>query len=374
MATNRYDRNRLIAVLKDQTDIDPVTYDASYTLLPETVKAYRSVTDFSRVGYRDMDLLYNMVIRTGRSTLEDKKAAIRGSHLPESEQNRLIALLDEVAAKAERGEYGYRSARQPAQAGEFGMFGTCFFSFEERISEEDARDFVRMCMDVQETQEEDDCLESVNQVFSKGWKDRRIGPLSLILHCLKPDSIFPVLWSNVRRDKTAKGYIPNVKVIRERRNRMFSFRNYRVFENVSFSLGDYLLTPPEKATISLEKLDEAVASYKANFAATDAEEHYKFAAIRCWQENFQGWEEKDPSEFPDILSRATREAGNLLTRNFFYARKMIQIIAEAKPAYTRTMFRNLFAEEEEPVLNRVAQFWEDSEIFFRISGNPNLNT
>ena len=140
----KYDRDKLILYLQEQTDISPDTYDGSYELLRETVGCYAALNDYSAVNYLDLNLVYLMVIITTRHSIDRKKESVRASHLPDADKSRLIALLDNVWQRALGGGYVNREAEEPV----VGMFGTGFYSFQNKTNDKCARDFIRMCVDV----------------------------------------------------------------------------------------------------------------------------------------------------------------------------------------------------------------------------------
>ena len=67
-----------------------------------------------------------------------KKKTIDASHLPDSEKSRLKNLLDELGEKAKNGEY----TNNEENDANFGMFGTGFYTFEQKTDEHSPKDFI----------------------------------------------------------------------------------------------------------------------------------------------------------------------------------------------------------------------------------------
>ena len=59
--------------LLEAEEMDPDKHDGSYELARETVRAYKNMGDLSSVDYRDLNLLYHMVIGTWKMRVELKK-------------------------------------------------------------------------------------------------------------------------------------------------------------------------------------------------------------------------------------------------------------------------------------------------------------
>ena len=365
----KYDVQGIIQYLQGLEDFIPEKYDGSYELVRETVNAYATLSDYSNVDFRDLNLVYLMAVGTWKHSVEKKKETVNLSHLPDSEKARLIRVLDAVWAKAVAHEYEHSEAG--SKDASIGMFGTGFYSFQNKTTPACSKDFIKMCVDIEQMNDTDAMFDRAEQVLSRDFKGMAAASASVVLHCLKP-TVFPILNGNMGIDsmfdavglklkkKNSIGtYISNARIIREFRDKNVDFKNYRVFDYASRVLDDY----KEKIEyrIDIDKLKKEIELYKKDFPRVAKEETYKWKAIKCFQDNF----DIDAEDFPKMLERSLEKSYNLLARSMYFAKGAILEIANYNPEYTREMFRNLF-NEEEPVLNRIKQFEEDAEIYFQL--------
>lgn len=107
---SKYDVQGIIQYLQGLEDFIPEKYDGSYELVRETVNAYVTLSDYSNVDFRDLNLVYLMAVGIWKHSVEKKKETVNLSHLPDSEKARLIRVLDAVWAKAVAHEYEHSEA------------------------------------------------------------------------------------------------------------------------------------------------------------------------------------------------------------------------------------------------------------------------
>ena len=241
----QYDAAGIIDYLQKQPEIIPDSHDGSYELLRETVKAYTSIRDYTIIDYLDLNALYLMVIGTWKHGIERKKETIISSHLPEVEKTRLMAVIDRVWSRACSHEY---SNRYDDNSDSIGMFGTGFLSFNGKTTDQCARSFVKMCVDIFGLEDDDTIYDRADQILSHNFRGMQAAAASAILHCLKP-YVFPILNGNMGagnvfeaagvklvRPGALDTYISNCRAIRLFRNQYFTFKNYRVFDNAARDL------------------------------------------------------------------------------------------------------------------------------------------
>ena len=371
----KYNVARIINYLQEQPDINPDNYDGSYELLRETVKSYATIRDYASIDYQDLNVLYLMVIGTWKHGIERKKETINGSHLPDDEKIRLLSVLDRIWARVCAKEYNHQEDPNQPQ---MGMFGTGFYTFKGKTSAQCAKDFVRMCVDIQDMKDDDVIFERAEQVLNNNFRGMKAASASVVLHCLIPD-VFPILNGNMGTDNIFEAagvklkkrteiytYISNCRAIRAFRDKHFDFRNYRVFDVAQRKIEQFAIDKKIAAHIDIAKLQDEIASYKKDFQRIVKDENYKWEAVKCFKDNFR----IDAEDFPEMLERALEKSGNLLSRMNYYAKGVILEIAHYDPEYTRTMFQNLF-DESEPVLNRMKQFEDDAEIYFTFGKGQN---
>ena len=373
--SSKYDVAGIISFLQEQPDINPDTYDGSYELLRETVRSYASLRDYAAIDYLDLNALYLMVIGTWKHGIERKKETINSSHLPEAEKVRLLSVIDRIWARVCAKEYSHQEDSDQPQ---MGMFGTGFYTFKGKTTDQCAKDFVRMCVEVLTLEDEDAIFERVEQVLAHDFRGMKAASASVVLHCLNPD-VFPILNGNMGTDNIFEAvgvklkkrtevttYIANCRAIRAFRDKNFDFRNYRVFDVAQWKLDQFVIDGGNKAHIDIAKLQKEIIAYKKDFQRVINDENYKWEAVKCFQDHFQ----IDAEDFPTMLERALEKSDNLLSRMNYFAKGVILEIAHHDPEYTRTMFQNLF-DESEPVLNRMKQFEDDAEIYYSFANGQN---
>lgn len=366
----KYDEKRLIEYLQKQPDINPPEYDGSYELVKETVRAYANLSDYGAIDYHDLNTVYLMAIITTRHSFDRKRETLSKSHLPDTEKSRLFTLIDDIQKKTEGLEYEQARSGNDGQ-GVYGMFGTGFYSFKNKTTDQSTKDFIKMCADILPMTDDEAILDRAEQVFTKEFHGMRAAAASIVLHCLKPevfpimngamgkDNIFEAAGVKLRKKTEISAYIRNARTIRSFRDKNFDFKNYRVFDLATLKIDDFLLESRKESKVDLEKLKAQIALYKADFARIKEEETYKWEAIKCFQDRF----DIEAKDFPAMLALALEKDGNLLSRMNFFAKRMIIALAEQDPEYTRTMFRQLF-DETQPVLDRIKQFEEDAELLY----------
>ena len=376
----KYDEKRLIEYLQAQPDIDPPEYDGSYEMVTETVRAYADLSDYSVIDYHDLNAVYLMAVITSRHSFDRKRETLSKSHLPELEKTRLLALLDEIQRKTEGLEYEHARSGSDGQ-GVYGMFGTGFYSFKNKTTDQSAKDFIKMCADILPMADDEAIFDRAEQVFTKEFHGMRAAAASIVLHCLKPevfpimngsmglDNIFEAAGVKLRKKWEISSYIRNARAIRTFRDKNFDFNNYRVFDLATLKIDDFLLEGKKEGKVNLEKLKEQIALYKADFARIKDEETYKWEAIKCFQDRF----DIDAPDFASMLAAALEKDGNLLSRLNFYAKRALLYVAEKEPEYVRSMFQRLY-DESQPVIDRIKQFEEDAEIYYNFNPDRSKST
>lgn len=365
-----YDIKAIEQVLHSQQEIIPDEYDGSYELVRETIRCYSRMDSFSDLNYLDLNLVYLMTVGTWRHSVEKKKETISRCNLPEVEKAKLTNTLELIWRRALNNEYN-RPAESDSDL-KIGMFGTGFYSFQNKTDDQSVRDFIKMCVDIIDLDDTEQIFEIVDRILNKGIKGMRTSSVSMILHCLKP-MVFPILNGNfgvnniyenlglkLRKVLNISYYIKNCKTIKSYRDKNYDFKNYKVFDAVSLKVDEYKITP--KASINVEALKKQLAAYKKDFDRIKKEETYKWQAIKTFQENF----DLEADDFLEMLKRAFKDHVNLLnTGSYFMADAALYEIAEHYPEDTRDMFRRLF-DESQPVIDRIDQFAEDAKIYFNI--------
>lgn len=226
-------------------EMEPDTHDATYELIREVINSYEIMGDLSVCDYRDLDLVYLMSVGTWRHGFDSKKKTIDASHLSDSEKNRLKNLLDELGERAKRGEY----ANNKENDANFGMFGTGFYTFENKTDEHSPKDFIQMCIDIKNLSNDEEIFNRCERTLNEGFHGMRAASASMVLHCLKPMT-FPIFNSNmgfdniyvyfnidIKRKTELCTYIKNVRIVKAFRDKYFTVKNYRIFDITAWEIG-----------------------------------------------------------------------------------------------------------------------------------------
>ena len=225
----------LLLKLKNAKKWMPTNTMVVMRLMRAIVKAYRDV-DETILDYKDLNAIYLMSVGTWRHGVQVKKKVIEHIHLYQDSKKFLLRILDEIQARAVNGAY---TNHKNDQSGVFGMFGTGFYSFQGKTDNKSVREFIKMCIDISEMDEDEKMFARAEQVLNKRFKGMRAASASMILHCLKPYT-FPILNSNMgsedifaalglelNRKNDINTYINNCRAIKEYRDNNLPFKNYR---------------------------------------------------------------------------------------------------------------------------------------------------
>lgn len=235
----------IVQELLHADEMEPDTHDATYELIREVINSYEIMGDLSVCDYRDLNLVYLMCVGTWKHGFDAKKKTIDASHLPDSEKNRLKNLLDELGERAKRGEY----ANNKENDANFGMFGTGFYTFENKTDEHSPKDFIQMCIDIKGLSNDEEIFNRCERTLNEGFHGMRAASASMVLHCLKPMT-FPIFNSNmgfdniyvyfnidIKRKTELCTYIKNVRIVKAFRDKYFTVKNYRIFDITAWEIG-----------------------------------------------------------------------------------------------------------------------------------------
>lgn len=235
----------IVQELLHADEMEPDTHDATYELIRGVINSYEIMGDLSVCDYKDLNLVYLMCVGTWKHGFDAKKKTIDASHLPDSEKNRLKNLLDELGERAKRGEY----ANNKENDANFGMFGTGFYTFENKTDEHSPKDFIQMCIDIKNLSNDKEIFNRCERTLNEGFHGMRAASASMVLHCLKPMT-FPIFNSNmgfdniyvyfnidIKRKTELCTYIKNVRIVKAFRDKYFTVKNYRIFDITAWEIG-----------------------------------------------------------------------------------------------------------------------------------------
>ena len=322
--------------LKNTPELSPDEHDGSYELVRAIVSAYRDV-DETVLDYHDLNAIYLMCIGTWRHSYGKKHETVHAAHLPETRKQELDHLIDDLKSRADAGVYKYQE-KAVSGTGHIGMFGTGFYSFQNKTDPKSVRAFIRMCGDLLDMTDDEEMFQRAASVLTKSFHGMQAAAASVVLHCLKPLT-FPVINSNVGSEdilaalgielnsrSKLETYVDNCRKIKAFRDANFSFKNYRILDMAAWELSD-------------NPIQRLISQYKESFDTWFPQERYKWRAVQCFQEH---WDLKS-EDLAEMLRNSLAQANNLLDTNYAYPSKMITFFAEKEPNTVRSMFQQLLA-------------------------------
>ena len=340
----------ILKKLKNTPELSPDVHDGSYELVRTIVSAYRDV-DEAVLDYHDLNAIYLMCIGTWRHSYDKKHEAVHATHLPEVRKQELDHLIDDLRSRAEAGAYKNQE-KAVESTGHIGMFGTGFYSFQNKTDPKSVRAFIKMCIDLLDMFDDEDMFQRAALVLTKSFHGMQAAAASVVLHCLKPLT-FPVINSNVGSEdifaalgidlksrSKLETYVDNCRKIKAFRDANFPFKNYRVLDMAAWELGK-----EHNATKRL------LAQYKENLDVWIPGEIYKWRAVKCFRDHWK----PDADDFAQMLKDSLAQSSNLLDHGYAYPRKMITYFAQVEPETVRQMFRNLFSEDRS-LTERISAF------------------
>lgn len=232
----------IVQSLIHSTEMDPDKHDGSYELARETVRAYKNMGDLGGVNYRDLNLLYHMIIGTEKFDIKHKKESVDKSNLPNEEKTRLKALLDSVWQKAIDKEYENSDKLNAS----IGIIDTSYYSFDSSDNGEAAETFLGLCVDILDMTDDETIFETVEKYFTRELAGLKTGSASIMLHCLKPytfpifntklesNNIFRYFNIDIYKMNQLTTYGSNCKKIKAFRDKYFAVKNYRIFDRVAY--------------------------------------------------------------------------------------------------------------------------------------------
>lgn len=235
----------VVQYLQNVSEMNPDSHDGSYELARETVLAYKKKGDLSDVDYLDLNLLYHMVIGTWKLKVELKKKSVDKSHLSNEEKEHLKSVLDNVWKNANDGLY-----ENIVGDVSIGMFGTGFYSFNSKDDGEAAREFIGLCVDILDLNDDSEIYEVAEQHLNKELLGLKAASASAMLHCIKPFT-FPILNTNsgseniyeyfgVKLEKKSNltTFVNNCKSIKAFRDSYFKAKNYRIYDRAAWRINN----------------------------------------------------------------------------------------------------------------------------------------
>lgn len=257
-------KEELLKDLSVVSEMNPDEHDGSYELMREIVASYKKMEDLAQCNYLDLNAIYMMAIGTWKLNVEKKKDYIKQAHLPGDEMLRLEKVIDHIWDNACLNKYQNKEKNKPS----VGMFGTGFYSFQNKTTDECSRDFIKMLVDISEMQEDEEMFNRAAQVLTDNFKGMRAASASVVLHCLKPNTfpilngnmgmgnIFETLGISLKRTADIGTYIDNCRQIKQFRDKNLPFKNYRILDQWVSKLDKY---QADEYIPSLEEYDPGLS-------------------------------------------------------------------------------------------------------------------
>lgn len=241
-------KEKLLADLKEQQEMNPDKHDGSYELMREIVASYAKLQDLSQCDYLDLNAIYAMAIGTWRLNVEKKKEYVHKSHLSEEEKAKVASIIDQVWDNACHGKYANMEGNRPS----IGMFGTGLYSFQNKTTPMSVQQFIEMLVDIIDSQDDVQIYNRVERVLNREFKGMAAASASFVLHCLKPytfpvingaygdaKSFFGMLGVKLNRPASIDTYVENCRKIKEFRDTYLPFKNYRILDQWASKVDAY---------------------------------------------------------------------------------------------------------------------------------------
>ena len=139
--------------IKNSVELEPDKHDGSYYLVRETIKAYIGI-DFSKLDYKDLNLVYLMSVGSWKHGVNKKIQTINDSNLPQSKKDDLLEVLQEVERETKAKFY----SNWP-DGSNFGMFGTGFYTFKTKTDSDSVVRFIKMCTEILPLEDDDEIFD-----------------------------------------------------------------------------------------------------------------------------------------------------------------------------------------------------------------------
>lgn len=259
------DAAKIIELLNQETEMNPDAHDGSYELMRECVRAYSKLADYSSINFKDLNAVYAMAIGTWKLNVEKKKEYVYAGHLPDAEKETMAGVIDAVWDHACRGKYTNREGKGPS----IGMFGTGFYSFENKADAKSCQRFIKMLVDIASLDDDNQIFDVCSKVFDSDFNGMQAASASVMLHCLKPYT-FPILNANfgdgtiygplgIKLEKPGRitTYIDNCRRIKKFRDENLSVKNYRILDRFPRK---HNLSDASKYFPSLDEYDPGISS------------------------------------------------------------------------------------------------------------------
>ena len=264
----------LLDDLKQVPEMNPDEHDGSYELMREIVSSYAKTEDFSACNFKDLNAVYAMAVGTWKMNSQKKKEYVNQSHLSDDEKKRMNLVIDRVWDAACFNKYENREKNTPS----IGMFGTGFYSFQDKTTDECSCDFIKMLVDISKMSDDKQIFDRAALVLTNSFKGMGAASASVILHCLKPMT-FPILNGNmghgsiygalgIELDHSSKigTYIKNCRKIKEYRDKELPFKNYRILDRWARKVDKY---QDDEYIPSLDEYDPGITREKYMDLLTD---------------------------------------------------------------------------------------------------------
>ena len=230
-------KEELISALQHAKDIDPNKHNGCYEFVKEIVNCYSKLSeqDIEKLDYNDANLIYFTTVWD--YSIESRKKLIDLSHFNEDIKSHLHDILSSIWHNTQNGAYESKN---------IGFVGTGYNSFKNQVSDIDCQKFIKACITLNKSQNEEQAFEIADIAFSEGIKGIQAATGSIIFHCLKPN-IFPILNSrgyifkildfNLKKPDKLTSYTENCKLINQfRKDNSMAWKNYRVLDLLSINL------------------------------------------------------------------------------------------------------------------------------------------
>ena len=342
-----------IRVLKDLKEINPLTHAGCYELVQKAIGLYGEMEAPNNLTVADLNMIISFT-QIGW-TFKGLKTNIDKSSLPDESKKSLNELLSSVEERYNRGEY--RNIENSKGVGLVSRVGGTFAKHYTPTPDELSRFFLTLVTILSKDSSEEVCNAAMGlpQI-----KDVKIGTISPILHCLKPDvfpiwngksgNFFPRLPITPRLPKTFNNgnyineYVEASKRLNEfRENNGIKFKNWRAVDILAYS---------DSSSDSKTAKNESKNAGKSSSVKTNGDLKESF---RSWLIQTNGQAEQLAKRYVSYIERLHEHTTETPSVDAFRVSRLSEFDSVYKSAIA-------WAEKNDPDRHR---YWKQSICFYR---------
>lgn len=212
--------------------------------MKQVINAYSHLRNLNIVDLVDLEVVYLVSVGTWKHGIESKKKLLAQGHLLQKDIESIIQTINSINEKAINGSY----SNVPDNSPTIRMFGTGFISFENEGTDESAKVFIKMLVEIMDLEVGLTVHNICRKVLTVNFHGVKAASASMVLYCLKPH-MFPILnnnqsyWDifseldiNLSHKQVFDIFIDNCLKIKTFRYTYLPFMNYGILDLMARSL------------------------------------------------------------------------------------------------------------------------------------------